>query len=157
MCPYKRQDFDGTRGRYCAMNDFTNQIIYIEGGAWTETEVLGNRAIVKVRASASTLAMIAGTTGFKRLPKDLLNSPLSDLTSNQKQKLKDEILDMGYLLSEFSERFENDLGTYTLRDVLKFMAKRRLKPRYDSGSDTIILDGAVQPVRSLESVDKEVT
>ena len=101
--------------------------------------------------------MIAGTTGFKRLPKDLLNSPLSDLTSNQKQKLKDEILDMGYLLSEFSERFENDLGTYTLRDVLKFMAKRRLKPRYDSGSDTIILDGAVQPVRSLESVDKEVT
>ena len=53
-------------------------------------------------------------------------------------------------------RFPNDLGTYTLRDILVFYAKRRLKPRYDKNTDTIYIDGIEQKCRSLESVDAEV-
>lgn len=155
ICPYKRRDYNNQIGRYCAMDDFTPQII-ADGGSWSESEVLGNRAIVKVNADASTLSLIAGTTGFKRLPKDLLNSPLSDLTANQKQALRDEMLDMGYTEGQITARFGSELGNFILKDVLEFMATRRLKPRYDSGTDTIILDGAVQPVKSIERVDREV-
>lgn len=159
ICPYKRRIGDDIPSRYCAMDDFTPQIIQTDGGYWSETEVLGNRAIVKVKAEPSTIATIAGTAGFKRLPKDLLNSPLSDLTQGQKTALKDEILDMGYTSGELSAWFGNDgvnIGNFTLKDVLKKMATRRLKPRYDSGTDTIVLDGAVQPVKTIDKVDSEV-
>lgn len=155
ICPYKRRDYNNQIGRYCAMDDFTPQII-ADGGSWSESEVLGNRAIVKVNADASTLSLIAGTTGFKRLPKDLLNSSLSDLTAGQKQALRDEVLDMGYTISEINDAFPNDLGTYTLKQVLQFMATRRLKPRYDGGTDTIILDGAEVVPKDIDKADSEV-
>lgn len=153
IAPYKRTSVMNMPARYCAMDDFTSQIL-ADGGAWTETEILGDRAIVKVRANIDTLTTIAAV--FKRLPKDRLDDSLSTLTSPQRNALKNEILDQGYTLSEIQNRFGNDLSQFTLGDVLRFMTTRRLKPRYDSVSDTIILDGAEQSCRPLTEVDTQV-
>lgn len=154
ICPYKRVLNTPQHIRYCAMDDYTKQIIYQDKGNWSETEVLGNRAIVKVKASASTLAILDGV--FKRIPKNALNLSLSDLTTTQKNFLKNEALDMGYSLKEINVRLPNPIGTYTLRDVLGFFATRRLKPRYDVINDTIVCDGIEQPVREIGDVDNAV-
>jgi len=140
--------------RYCAMDDYTNIIIYQDGGNWSETEVLGNRAIVKVKASLATLTMLNGV--FKRVPKDRLDDPLSDLSTEIKQALKNEALDMGYTIEEIQERLPNPIGTYTLRDVLKFYATKRRKPRWNDSTSEIVCDGIDQQCRTIESVDAEV-
>lgn len=141
--------------RYTAMDDFTLNI-GADGGVWSETEVLGNQAVVKVRASVATFATIAATAGFRRLPVDRLNDSLSSLSVAEKLALRTVLTDAGYTLAEVQAALGTDLGTRTLGDVLRFMATRRLKPRYDVLSDTFVLDGAVQACRSVESVDAEV-
>ena len=154
VCPYKRQA--GARPiRYCAMDDFTAQI-EADGGAWCESEVLGNHAIVKVRARATTLAAIAATAGFTRLPKDLLTSTLSDLTLVQRRVLRDCIEALGYTRTEWQTALGLDLETRTLGDVLRFIATRRKKPRYDAAADTIVLDGPDQACESIERLDGTV-
>lgn len=157
IVPYVREIGSYLPGpsRQCAMNIYTDTI-YSAGGWWAETEVLGNRAIAKVRATTTVLTTLNGVAGFKRLPKDRLDDSLADLPLAVKQALKDELLDMGYTGTEIQDRLGEDLGAHTLRDVLKFMTTRRLKPRYDSGEDEIIVDGAIQLCRSVESVDLEV-
>lgn len=67
IAPYKRDlSFPGP-ARYCAMDDFT-PLIRTDGGDWAEAEIVGNRAIVKVRASDATLNTIASEPTFARLP-----------------------------------------------------------------------------------------
>lgn len=153
IVPYEIKEQHGEKYRRVAICNYSKQI-RDSGGAWTETEILGDRAIVKVRASDAILSAL--NTKYKRLPKDRLDDSLSNLPENVKMALKNEILDMGYSIDEIRERFGNDLGQYTLRDVLKFMTKRRLKPRYDSETDTIFVDGIVQKCRSIESVNSEI-
>lgn len=159
ICGYKRKDRQmGSmvrRCRYCQMDDFTSQIVS-DGGSWSEAEVLGGYAVVKVSASDSTLSTIAGTAGFQRLPKNLLTSSLSDLTTAQKNAIRNKLEDMGYSLSEIKDALGTDIGSKTLADVLRFAAKRRLKPRYDAETDAIVCDGAEQPVRSIDDVDRSV-
>lgn len=154
IVPYKQRLGQHWPTRYCAMDDYTEEIVE-SGGWWSETEVLGDRAIVKVRARRAVLNAL--DVVFKRLPKSRLDDSLADLSSKVKQAIKSELLDMGYSVSEILERLPGDLGDYTLRGVLRFMARRRLKPRYDSETDMIVLDGPVQECRSVESVDGEVT
>ena len=157
IIPYKRRPTEQEpRTRYPAIDDYTADI-KAEGGQWAETEVLGNCCIVKVRASDSLLGIIAAVVGFQRLPKDRLDDPLSDLSIQALKLLRDILTNMGYTLDEIKNEFGNDLSLYTLRDVLLFATGRRLKPRYDVATDEIILDGPVQPVRPLVSVDAEVT
>jgi hypothetical protein len=137
------------------MDDHT-ALIASEGGAWAETEILGDRALVKVRANPSTLTMLNSIPGYIRLPKDGMDDSLSDLSSVQKQAVRDLIIDCGYSPSEFGDRFPADLGSYTLGDVMRFMATRRRRPRYDSSLDAIVLDGAIQSCRDVGGVDTEV-
>ena len=73
------------------------------------------------------------------------------LTIADKQELRAELEDMGYSSLEASS---GDLGI--LEDFLKKATTRRLKPRYDSKTDEIIVDGIEQSCRSIESVDREV-
>jgi hypothetical protein len=153
IVPYKRREGQGIPTRYPAIDDYTAQI-HAAGGQWAETEVLGNRCLVKVRASAAVLNKLDGI--YKRLPKDRLNDSLADLPPAVKSAIRDELLDMGYSLAELQERFGDDLSIYTLRDVLRFAARRRLKPRWDREVDQIMLDGEEQHCRSVKSVDKEV-
>lgn len=159
IVPYKRSTKPNMPiMRYPEIDDYTPDI-EAAGGKWSETEVLGNRCIVKVRASTGVLNAIAAVDGFQRLPKNRLDDPLSDLSTAAQTKIKNALLDMGYPLSEIKEKFGNnvDLTLYTLRDVLKFATRRRLKPRYNEPTDEIICDGIVQPVKALEIVDLEVT
>ena len=153
---YKRDQREGTPhpARYCAIDDYTTQI-YGYGGEWTETEVLGNRAIVKVRARKAILDALDAV--FKRLPKNRLDDSLVDLPTGVKQALRNELLDMGYTVGQILEHLPGNLGDYTLRDLLRFATRRRLKPRYDAQTDTIHCDGIVQACRPIESVDAEVT
>ena len=140
------------RTRYCAMNDYTDLIINTDKGNWSETEVLGDRAVVKVKASASTLAVLDGV--FTRLPKNGLEDSLVTVATGDKTALKSEGLDMGYTDIEWDTDFPNDLGTYQLKDVLHFYTKRRLKPRWDGSK--IVIDGIEQSCKPVELVDIEV-
>lgn len=153
LCQYKRNMNARRPTRYCAMDDFT-QAIYTDGGKWSETEVLGNYAIVKVRANDSTLATIAAADGFTRLPLKLLNETLANLTLAQRTAIANKLAEIGYTVDDLST-FGN-LRDKTLAQVLKFAASRRLKPRYDSDSDTIICDGDVCSCRPIEDVDADV-
>lgn len=154
ICGYKPLP-SRPRFRYCAMDDFTT-LIRADGGDWTETEVLGNRAIVKVRANALTLNTIAATPGFYRVPVDNLDAPLSSLSNAQASALRQQLLDMGYSDTEIRTALGNNIRTRTLRQVLDFAATRRLKPRWDDGAQAILLDGPGQPVRPIADIDRSV-
>ena len=160
IASYKRRDTGlGHPGRYCAMDDFT-QTILAGGGVWSETEVLGDQALVKVLATDSTLTTIAGTTGFYRVTNRwLLSDSLADLTAVQRNAIQTRILAMGYTQAEIDAVMGDTLALWrqkTFATLLGLIATRRRKPRYDSASDAIILDGNVQVCRSVESVDAEV-
>lgn len=152
ICPYKTIVERGQPLRYCAMDDFTSQIY--PNGSWAETEILGDRAIVKVNTTPAIISTLDST--FKRIPKDRLNDSLSDLPNGIKTSLKNEILDAGYTLQEIQNVLGSDLGAITLRDVLRFMTRRRLKPRYDSLQGKVVCDGEIHPCRDIDDVDRSV-
>lgn len=161
ICPYKRRKsgfgipYNGSPIRYCAMDDFT-KLIYEEGGDWSESEILGDHAIVKIRAGWKTIEKISAETGFTKLPKVDLSDNLSDLISDQKTAITEKIVELGYSADEIKNTLGDDIGTKTFKELLKFMAKRRLKPRYDRETDTIICDGVEQKCRSIEELDNAV-
>jgi hypothetical protein len=132
--------------RGCGMRQFAGQI-KADGGKWGYVEVLGNKCLIKISASAGLLTTIAGT--YQRIPASRLDDPLSSLSTAQRNGLRQIILDAGYTTAEVNARFPN-LANNTLGDALRFLASRRLKPRYDQATDTIILDG---PIQIPESVD----
>jgi hypothetical protein len=134
------------------MDDFTSQI-YADGGAWAETEVLGNHAIVKVRASDITLLAIKNGEGFTMLPKNVLTATLSDLTANQKTAIRNKIESLGYSTQEIRDKLGNDIGSKTLADVLRFIATRKRMPRVDQNTQTIICDGAEKQTTPIEVID----
>lgn len=157
IIPYKRRPGNGPRvDRYPEIDDYSADIA-VQGGTWRETEVLGDRCIVKVRARLGVLNALNDIPGFKRLPKDRLDDPLSDLSPAIRQALKAEVLDMGYTIAEVQARFGDDLGQYTLRQVLKFMAKRRRSPRYNQPTDEIVFDGPLRIPTDPDRIDLEVT
>lgn len=133
-----------------------DDLIAADGGRSAWTEVLGQYVIVKVRASATTLSAIAALPNVTRLPASRLDEPLSSLGTAQKTAMRTLVRDRGYTLAEVQARFPDDLGTYTLRELLRFIATRRRKVRYDADTDTVIDDGDLQPVRPIEDVDAEV-
>src|SRR3990167_3288589 len=116
ICPMK-QRIDPDKPipvRYCGMDDFT-PLIRADGGDWSESEVLGAFAVVKVRASAATLTIIAAEPGFQRIPRDLLDDSLSSLSTAQRRAIKDRLNAMGYTDAEISAALGNtNLNLVTL-------------------------------------------
>jgi hypothetical protein len=156
LIPYKRgKNSISGPSRYCEIGDYTSQI-QSNGGRWAEVEILGNRAIVKVRAPAAVLTALNGVAGFVRLPKDNIDDPLSDLTTGQKNAIRNNLTDMGYTLAEIQARFGSDLGQYTLRVVLRFAATRRRKPQYDRENDILTVDGEEVACESVDALDLEI-
>jgi len=157
IAPYGRRDLrPGDIGRYCKMDDFT-ALIRADGGNWKETEVLGDCALVKVRASAATLATINAAPGMLRIPNHVsLTDTLGDLTAAQRTAILNRLLAMGYTQAEIDAALPANWAVVTLGQVLRFAATRRLRPRYDAGTDAIVLDGPTQPVTPVESVDSAV-
>ena len=139
--------------RRVAIAAFTPQI-EADGGDWSESEFLGDRALVKVRASVATLTAIADQ-GWFRLPLSRLEDPLSSLSNTQRIALRNQITDAGYSSAELNALIPNLAGA-SLRQVLRFMLSRRLKPRYDEATDQIVLDGPDQPATAIEALDLRV-
>jgi hypothetical protein len=162
ICEYKIKQPEGEPRptRYCAMDDFT-ATIRSDGGDWAESEVLGGYAVVKVRASASTLTTIAGTARFQRIPNWVnLSDTLESLTTAQRTAILNKILAMGYTQAEIDAVIGANLAgwrTKTLGQVLRFIASKRLKPRWDATNQQIVLDGILQACRAIDDVDTAVS
>lgn len=159
IAPYKRQVRKAGEkpGRYCAMDDH-RAAIAADGGAWSESEVLGNCAVVKVRAAAATLTTIAGTQGYQRIPTVVnLTDLLSALNNSQRTALRNRVEAMGYTAAEVTAALGTDWRTRTLGEVLRFCASRRLEPRHDTGTDTIVLDGTQRSCTPIDDVDRMVS
>jgi len=153
---YKRRDrFPGKPFRYCAMDDYTPQI-YSASGRWTETEVLGGYAIVKVKAPDAVLQTIAADPLFQRIPLNLLTQSLGELTPGQRRAIQDRIEAMGYTAEEIRSALGSNWASFTLGQVLRFAASRRRKPSYDAVQDEIVLDGTIEACRPVDSVDEEI-
>ena len=161
IVPYKRRIGAVRPLRYCAMDD-ANSVVFADGGDWQETEILhtaiptvggsAGKAIVRVRASVAMLADLE--TVYRRLPKSSLDDSLSDLSNPIKRALRDELEDAGYTLQEIQARFGNDIGAFTLRQVVNFAASRRQNPRFDPINDRFVCDGAVQMCREVLDVER---
>lgn len=142
--------------RYCAIDDYSDEINAL-GGFWSDTEVLGNYALVKVRASAAGLTQLANRPNFFRLPVDRLDDSLGSLSQQTLLNIRDRIVSMGYTLEEIQAALPADWRSITLRQLLRFVASRRRKPRYDVQQGMFFLDGEVQVCKSVEAVDAEVS
>lgn len=143
------------RGRACAMDRYT-AMIRADGGDWRETEVRGNRTLVKVRAAAGTLTTIAADPDIIRIPVALLDDPLLSLSAGQRAVLLDELQGMGYTLGEIQAALGSDLATITLGQLLRFAATRRLAARFDAATQAIVCDGAVLPCDSIDALHRQV-
>lgn len=155
LSPYKRRTDRPGIVRYCAVDDLSD-LVAADDGAWSEAEVLGDHAIVKVRASAATLTAIAALPGVSRLPADRRDQSLSSLSGPQKSALRARVSALGYTADEIAAALPGDLGSHTLGDVLDLIASRRRKVRYDPDADAIVADGPDQPTRPVADLDDEV-
>lgn len=146
---------DNTVRRYCQMDDYTSQLAAV-GGRWNETEVLGNKALVKVVAPQGAIDQLNQVAGFVKLPQRDPDTTLGDLSPAVRQGIRNNLEELGYPVQEIIDTLGSDLLNVTLRQVFKFAARRRLKPRYDSGTDTIVLDGAIVVPKDPDLVDTEL-
>ena len=153
ICGYKVEAGLGglMNSRYCAMNDFTPQI-NVDGGTWSESEILGGYAVVKVRANAATLTIIGATTGYYRIQNHwLLTDTLTDLNTTQRNAITTRILAMGYTQAELNAIMGSTLALWrqkTLATLLRFMA--------DDAQQQIVLDGALVACKPIDWVNTEV-
>ena len=158
LCPYIRIIRPNHPAKYMrgpAINRYI-QAVQEAGGKLAWNEVLGNHAVVKVRAPLTILQQISADPDITRMPKDVLDTPLSDLTNAQKIAIRNKIVSLGYNIQEIRDRLGDDIGTRTLRDVLRFTSSRWKPPRYDEATDSLIFDGPDQECRSVEDIDARV-
>ena len=160
LAPYKRRLGMSRPTRYCAMDDFTPQIV-ADGGSWAESEGLGDQAVVKVNASIATLNLIDAAPGMLSIPRRWahLADGFADMTAGERNTIQNRLLGLGFSQAEIDGALGSTLNawrTHTLMDLLVLITSRRLKPRYDSTLDQIILDGAVQPTRPVTNVDAAI-
>ncbi len=155
IIPYK-EDVDNIN-REVAINDY-NDLINADGGSWSEAEVLGNRAIVKVNATQATIdTIVAAEPTYFKLPTSNLNESVSDLTNAQRNAIKNKILDQGYTLAEINSKLTfSAFSSTTIWDVLNFMATRRIKSRFDHDLQQFVFDGPVQVCKSIDKLNSEV-
>lgn len=160
MVPYKRRVGEQVPTRYCAVDDLTQQIV-ADGGTWDETEILGDAALVKVRASAATLTLVGNLAGVFTIPQRFidLQDSLASMTAGERNQITNAVLSLGYTQAELDAAMGNTLAlwrTHVLDDLLQMAATRRLRPRYDQPTDTIVCDGIVQPVKLVSLVAAKV-
>ena len=133
--------------------DFTEQI-YAAGGAWSEIEFIGNRALVKVRAPDAVLTGL-DAQGWFELPRRALSTPLSQLTVSQRNVIRAQVTAAGYTLQEFQTALP-DFTVNTVADLLRFLCSRRHKPRWNAANARLDFDPIEQPTKSLAVLEREV-
>lgn len=159
VCQYEIMAPPHNFRRFCAMNDFNTQI-QADGGAFAESEVLGGYALVKVRASSTTLTTIGNTANFFRIPNWVnLTDTLGSLTTTQRNAIQTRILAMGYTQAEINAALGSTLSawrTITLGQVLRFITTRRLLSRWDAVQQQFVLDGPAVPCEPVANIDTQV-
>lgn len=139
--------------RYCQMDDFDADLSAVNG-RWVYAEVLGQKAIVRVVAPAAALAQLNAVPGFVRIPAHAMDTTLGDLSNAQRTAIRNHLEAMGYTTGSIIQSLGSNLANVTLRQVLRFAARRRRKVRYDAGTDTIIDDGTiVTPSPTIEELE----
>jgi hypothetical protein len=128
-----------------------------EGGKMAYTEVLGDTAVFKVMANQATLDAIAVSSGVFKFPLNILNGTLVSLTTAQRTAIRNRLIQMGYPDIEITADLGSNIRTKTLGDILRFAAKRRLKPRWDADTQSVKIDGTVQECTPISYVDGKVT
>lgn len=142
--------------RYCVIEDYAAQII-ADAGAYRYVECLGNSAVVKVRASAATLQAIAQDPIVTRFAGvNNLGDSLAALTDPQWAAYRTKALSLGYPAAEWDAAFPLAKDNYLLRDVVVFMLRRRITPRWDTGTSAVVLDGAVAATEPVDAVANAV-
>lgn len=157
ICPMKVATVDGQQFRYCAIADFDAQI-RADGGSWAYAETLGDHGIVKAVASAATLLAIDATPGFVRIPRrTMLTESLADLTAGEKTAIRDKLVALGYTLAEINAALGPDLGSRTMRDLMRFCVSRWRQPASIVDGVTVF-EGTDWPraPRPVESVEEAV-
>lgn len=147
LMPYRALDMGDARDARALAINFDQAVLdafHAEDARLREAPCLGNHAVVKVRGSAGLLQAIAHLPGTDRFPKDLIDAPLSDLTAGQKTALRDRITGLGYTLAEFNAALGPDIGSRTLRDVVRFIVSKN-QQQFTVGADktTITMTGPV--------------
>jgi hypothetical protein len=145
----------GRPARYCAMDDYTARIEK-DNGKWAESEVLGQYAIVKVRAEEETLESIAGEETFVSIAVSGLDDPMSSLDDEELTAIRAAVLTMGYTEDEIASSL-GEMAKCTLGEVLAFCASRRAVLAYDGPSEKMVSTGEYKECRSISNVDKAVT
>lgn len=145
------------QARYCAIEDHRAEID-ADGGTFKYREVLGGYAVVKVAGvTAATVQTILADPIIRRFPVvQNLADNLGALTDAQWANYRQFALDLGYPAAEWDAAFTGagTQGAYTLRDVIAFVVRRRITPRWDVAGQAIVLDGpVVAPAATPEAVD----
>ncbi len=118
------------------------------GGRFRRIE-LSDRLIYKISASQGVLDAIAALPGVKLMPTNRLDDALSTLTVNQRNALKNELLDQGYTQADIDAEFPN-LGQATLRQMLKFMSRTKTLPAFDVNTLSVIRSALPEDVVPCE-------
>lgn len=157
LVPYGTKElFPGRQVRTLAIDDYT-PAIKAAGGDWAEAEVLGNKAIVKVRATATDLTAIANDLRMDLvlLPVSALSDSLGTCTASQRTAMRTMLIGLGYSAAEVDTTMGADWTVKSLADVCRVALTRRLSPRKDANGN-IVMDGAPRSCKSIESVNARV-
>ena len=153
ICPYKWIiGTDPMDYRYCAMNDYTEQLrvdagrppqpVEDHGGypageapSWAECEFLGNRAIVKVSTGASAAILTVLEAVFMRIPAEVLDIALEDqnITNPELNQMWAAMRDAGYTIEDIMaalgiDRWQ-DMKRKTLREFANAIVSRWRRPK----------------------------
>lgn len=119
-----------------------------DGAKWRYEEIAGNRALVRAEMSDALAQTIAMDVNCLPLPLNRLDQTLGELSPQARSTLQDLAVEMGYSLTEIRNRLGNNLANVTLGQLLRFLASRRIKPRYNADKTDVVFDGPVIPLRS---------
>lgn len=122
-------------------------------GMWDAIEAGAGYAIVKIKAEDKTLETLNAL--YKRLPSDNLKGSLENVPRDQKDDLRQTLLDMKYSAEEIDAQFPRGFDGHTLEEVVKFMASKRRLPRYDEAKDEHVFDGQefVEDAKRVDDLD----
>jgi len=145
-------ELDGTLWRYCAMNDYTEQLRVDAGRPpqdpddwggypagetplWAECEFLGDRAIVKVHSGASPSMLATLDAAFFRIPAEVMDIALEDqnVSNRDLQAMWQVMQDAGYTLQDIYDALGidrwQDLRRKTLRQFGHAITSRWRRPK----------------------------
>lgn len=158
LVPYRVDLGDGNVGdarRYPATDDFRDQL-----DAVATVEILGGYALAKVRGPIVALQALNAEPGVVHIPKAALDDSLADLTNAQKVAIRDRLLALGYTSAQLQAALGGDIGSRTLRELLRFAASRWRRPvTLDPATGDVVYeaeDWPGGPPKPIEVVDVAV-